>query len=398
MSARGQETKTAYINARLIDPASGFDETGALLTQGNEIADFGPDLFSSGIPSGIETIDCKGLILAPGLIDMRVQLREPGEEHKETFDSAVIAAAAGGITSMACLPNTKPPIDNVPLVGFIERRAREVGKVRIFPYAAITKNLEGKELTEMGLLSAAGAVAFSDGTKAVADARVMRQAMSYAKSFDLLVVQHPEDPSLASEGVMNEGEIATRLGLSGIPATAEAIMIERDLRLLELTGGHYHVAHVSTAQGVEIIRQAKARGLNVTCDTAPPYFALNELAVGDYRSFARLSPPLRSEPDRLAVVAGLKDGTIDAIASDHAPQDQDSKRQPFAQAECGAAGLGTLLSISLEMVHNKTMTLGDALAKLTSAPADILGLPGGRLKSGRRFNGYVYRRSKGNKE
>jgi len=377
-----RHSKVAYVNARLIDPASGLDETGTLLTDENMIVDFGPRLAADNLSQDTLTIDCKGMCLTPGLVDMRAQLGEPGFEHKETISSGSQSAAAGGITSLACLPNTDPPIDSVALVGFIERRAREAAMVNIYPYATITQGMRGDEITEMGLLSAAGAIAFTDGLRAVSNPKVMSRALSYAKSFDLLLVQHPEDPALAEGGVMNSGEISTRLGLGGISNTAEVILLERDIRLLEMTGGRYHAGHISTAESVNVIRRAKERGLNITCDTAPFYFALNELAVGDYRTFARLSPPLRSEADRQAIVEGLKDGTIDAIASDHTPHDEDSKRQPFAQAESGAVGFETLLAVSLELYHNKVMSLPDLLKTLTASPAEILGLPAGHLKVG----------------
>jgi dihydroorotase len=379
--ANGQ-TRVAYVNARLIDPASGLDAQGALLTEGERIADLGPGLFKSGVPEGIETVDCKGLVLAPGLVDMRVQLREPGEEHKETIASAGAAAIAGGITSMACLPNTEPVIDDVSGIEFIARRAREVKRAKVYAYAAATRELAGKDISEIGLLKEAGAVGFTDGVRAIADAGVMRRALSYATAFDALIVQHAEEPSLARDGAMTEGEIATRLGIPGIPVCAESMLVARDLRLVELTGGRYHVAHVSTGETVELIRGAKKKGLNVTCDTAPPYFALNELAVGDYRSFAKLSPPLRAEEDRRAIVEGLADGTIDAIASDHAPQDQDSKRLPFVQAECGGIGLETLLALALGLYQNKNLALIDVLRRMTDAPARILGLAAGRLEKG----------------
>jgi dihydroorotase len=374
--------RVAYVGARLIDPASGLDARGGVLTEGEKIADFGPGLFNSGVPAGAQTVDCGGLALCPGLVDMRVQLREPGEEHKETIATAGAAAIAGGVTSMVCLPNTEPVIDDVAVVEFIARRAREVKRAKVYAYAAATRGLKGRDITEMGLLTEAGAVGFTDGVRAVADAGVMRRALSYATTFDALIVQHPEEPSLAGAGAMNEGEVATRLGIAGIPPAAEAIMVGRDLRLVELTGGRYHAAHVSTAETVELIRRAKALGLNVTCDTAPPYFALNDLAVGDYRSFAKLSPPLRGEEDRRAVVAGLADGTIDAIASDHAPQDQDSKRLPFVQAEFGGIGLETLLALSLELYHNKKLSLIETIRRLTEAPARILGLKAGRIEKG----------------
>lgn len=372
----------AYINARLLDPASGLDCAGALLTNGEIIADVGPGLFRGGVPAGIDVVDCAGHCLAPGLVDMRVQVREPGEEHKETLKTAGEAAVAGGVTSMVCLPNTDPIMDEVATVEFVARRARKNGLAKVYPYAATTKRLEGRELSEMGFLQEAGALAFTDGIKAVADAQTMRRALSYAATFGALIVQHPEDPSLAGSGVMNAGEQATRMGLSGIPPEAEIVMLERDMRLVAMTGGRYHAAHVSTAEGVEIIRRAKARGLPVTCDTAPPYFALNELEVTNYRTFAKLSPPLRGEADRLAVIAALRDGTIDAIASDHAPQDEDAKRQTFAAAEFGGIGLETLLAATLSLVHGGALDLLPALALLTCRPAEVLRLPAGRLKVG----------------
>lgn len=367
-----------FRNARLLDPAAGTDRHGSLLVQGGRIAAIDPD----GAPEGVETLDCGGACLAPGLVDMRVQLREPGAEHQETLKTGSAAAAAGGITTMVALPNTSPPVDDIAPVEFIARRAREIRGVRIFTYGAVTKGLAGKELTEMGLLAEYGAVAFTDGLKAVADAVVMRRALSYAATFDLLLVQHPEEPSLALGGVMNEGEIATRLGLAGITPAAETIMVERDLRLAEITAGRLHFAHVSTADAIDAIRRAKARGIRVTCDTAPPYFALNETAVGDYRTFAKLSPPLRSESDRRAVVDGLADGTIDAIASDHAPHDQDSKRLPFTSAASGIVGLETLLTLSLGLYHNGHLPLLEVIRRLTSAPSGILGLAAGTLAVG----------------
>jgi dihydroorotase len=374
----------AYVNARLLDPASGLDSLGGVVVADGVIADFGHHLSRASAlgTQGVEAFDCGGACLSPGLVDMRTQLREPGEEHKETFASASEAAAAGGVTSMVSLPNTKPVIDDAALVESIARRARETSRVKIYTYAAVTRGLSGREITEMGLLTEAGALGFTDGTQAVADAQVMRRALSYARAFGQAIIQHPEEPSLAQNGCMSEGEIATRLGLPGITPLAEVMMIERDLRLVEATQGRYHVAHVSTAAAVEAIRRAKARGLPVTADTAPPYFALNEIAIGDYRTFAKVSPPLRGEDDRQAVIQGLKDGTIDAIASDHAPHDQDSKRLPFTQAAFGMIGLETLLPISLDLVHNKHLSLLTLIDRLSYAPARILSLPAGRLKKG----------------
>ena len=373
--------RTAYINARLLDPTRGLDVPGALIVEDGRIADMGPGLLSEGVPEGIAAVDCGGHCLAPGLIDMRVQLREPGEEHKETIASAGAAAAEGGITSVAALPNTEPVVDDVAGVEFVARRAREAKLVKVYTYGAATRRLEGREITEIGLLAEFGAVGFTDGVKAVADAQVMRRVLGYARAFDRVIVQHPEEPALA-DGVMNEGEVATRLGLAGIPAAAEAILVERDLRLVELTGGRYHAAHISTAAAVDALRRAKARGLPVTCDTAPHYFTLNEHAIGDYRTFAKVSPPLRAEADRAAIAEAVADGTIDAVASDHSPHDQESKRLPFAHAEPGIAGLETLLALTLALHHKGAVGLLELLARLTARPAGILGLEAGNLAKG----------------
>jgi dihydroorotase len=373
--------RVAYVNARLLDPASGLDELGALITEGPRIAELGPEVLADGAPEGLRVIDCEGHCLAPGLVDMRVQLREPGEEHKETIETASRAAAAGGVTTLVALPNTDPVVDDVAGVEFVARRGREVKLVKVFTYGSVTRGTEGKELTELGLLAEYGAVAFTDGVTAVADANVMRRALAYARTFDLMIAQQPQEPALA-RGVMNEGQLATRLGLPGIPAVAEVIMVERDLRLVELTGGRYHAANVSTQAALACIADAKARGLKVTCDTAPHYFTLNENAVGDYRTFAKVAPPLRSEDDRRAVAEAVADGTIDCIASDHSPHDQDSKRLPFELADFGIVGLESLLPLSLELVHKGEMSLLDLLACLTCRPAEICGLPAGHLAEG----------------
>ncbi|HEY3916827.1 MAG TPA: dihydroorotase [Stellaceae bacterium] len=369
---------TLFTNARLLDPAGNLDCKGEVLANDGKIVAVGTGLARDGA----EIVDCGGHCLAPGIVDMRVQLREPGDEHQETMATGGKAAAAGGVTTMVALPNTDPVIDELALVEFVARRSRDIGLTRIRTYAAATKGLRGKELTEMGLLAGAGALAFTDGVTAIADAVVMRRALSYATNFDMLIIQHPEEPRLAEGGAMNSGEIATRLGLPGISPVAEVMMIERDLRLVEVTGARYHAAHVSTAAAIEAIRAAKQRGLCVTCDTAPPYFALNETAVGDYRTFAKVSPPLRSEDDRRAVVEGLRNGTIDAIASDHAPQDQESKRLPFASAASGIVGLETLLPLALELHHNGSVPLLRVLGALSQRPAEILRLPAGKLEAG----------------
>ena len=366
-------------NARLLDPASGTDTEGALLVRGGLIADWGTGL---GRPDGATLVDGAGCVLCPGLVDMRAALGEPGFEYRETIASAAEAAAAGGITTLAALPDSQPAIDDPSLVYLLRSRGEATGSLSILPYAALTRGCRGEEMAELGLLREAGAVAFTDGRRVIADTRLMRRALTYARAFGGRIVQHAEEPSLAEGGCATEGELATRLGLAGIPLVAEAIMVARDIRLARLTGGALHFAHVSTGEAVELIRRAKHEGLDVTCDTAPPYFDLNETAIGDWRTYAKLSPPLRPEADRVAVAAGLADGTIDAVASDHQPRDADDKRVPFAQASAGGAGLATLLGVTLAQVHGHGLPLPRAIALMTCRPAAVLGIEAGTLKRG----------------
>ncbi len=366
-------------NARLLDPASGLDAHGALLVRDGRIVDCGAAL---GRPDGVETLDAQGAILCPGLVDMRVALGEPGFEYRETIASAALAAAAGGITTLAALPDSAPAIDDPALVFLLRSRGEATGSLTILPYAAVTRGCRGEEMAELGLLREAGAAAFTDGRRAIASAALMRRVLSYARAFGGRIVQHPEDPSLAQGGVATEGELATRLGLPGIPLVAEAIIVARDIRLARLTGGALHFAHVSTAETITLIRRAKDEGLDVTCDTAPPYFDLNETAIGDYRTYAKLSPPLRPEADRRAIAEALADGTVDAVASDHQPRDADDKRLPFAQASAGGAGLATLLGITLAQHHGNNLPLAHAIALLTCRPARLLGSSAGTLARG----------------
>jgi dihydroorotase len=365
------------LNARLLDPATGLDLPGALLVRDGRILDHGQNL---GAPEGAETLDADGACLAPGLVDLRAALGEPGAEHRETIASAALAAAAGGITTLCALPDTQPAIDDPALVAFLARQAS--ASLTILPYGAATRGCAGRDLAEFGLLREAGAVAFTDGRRALGPARLMRLALSYARAFGCFIVQHPEEPSLAAGGAATEGERATRMGLPGIPPAAECMMVERDIALARLSGGHVHFAHVSTAAALGAIRHAKAEGLRVTCDTAPPYFDLNETAIGEYRTYAKLSPPLRAEEDRLAVAAALADGTIDAVASDHQPHDPDDKRLPFAQAEPGGAGLATLLAVTLAQVHGGGLPMLAAIGLMTDRPARLLGIEAGRLRKG----------------
>jgi dihydroorotase len=358
---------------------AGIDIRGDLLVRDGLIADFGPSL---GRPDGATIIEAEGAVLCPGLVDMRAALGEPGFEYRETIASASVAAAAGGITTLAALPDTNPAIDDPALVQLLRTKGDETGSLTILPYGAVTRGCRGEELAEIGLLREAGAVAFTDGSRAIGSTRLMRLALSYARGFGARIVQHPEDPSLAAGASATESEQATRLGLPGIPAAAEAIIVARDIRLVELTGGSVHFAHVSTQEALALIRSAKAAGLAVTCDTAPPYFDLNETSIGDFRTYAKLSPPLRKEHDRKAVIAALADGTIDAIASDHQPRDADDKRQPFAVASAGGAGLATLLAITLAHVHNGSLALQTAIELLTDRPAALLGIAAGRIARG----------------
>jgi dihydroorotase len=372
-------TDLLFVNVRLLDPASGLDQRGDVLVRNGCIAGLGTGL---GRPDETEMLDGDGAVLCPGLVDMRVEVGEPGGEWRETVASAAVAAAAGGITTVAALPDSRPAIDDPALVRLLRARGEETGSLTVLPYGALTKGCRGEDMAEIGLLREAGAVAFTDGARAIASARLMRLALTYAAGFGAKVVQHPEEPTLAQGGAATEGELATRLGLPGIPPEAEAILVGRDIRLCRLTGGAVHFAHVSTAAALALIRLAKDEGLNVTCDTAPPYFDLNETAIGDWRTFAKLSPPLRADADRRAVAAALLDGTIDAVASDHQPRDVDDKRLPFAQAATGGAGLATLLGVTLAQVHGGALPLMRAIELLTVAPARVLGVAAGTLAKG----------------
>ncbi|MHB1303892.1 MAG: dihydroorotase [Acidiphilium sp.] len=371
-------TDTLIAGARILDPASGFDAVGDLLIRDGRIADFG----TFAAPESVTRIEAGGMVLCPGLVDIRAALGEPGHEYRETIASAAVAANASGITTVAVLPDNAPPSDDPALVRALAAAGAASGRITIVPYGAATRGCQGETIAEYGLLRAAGAIAFSDGTRAIGSAGLMRRALSYARGFGTRIVQHPEEPGLAAGGAATDGARATLMGLPGIPACAEAMMVARDIRLVELTGGAVHFAHVSTGEALDLIRAAKARGLDVTCDTAPPYFDLNETAIGDFRTYAKLSPPLRAEDDRLAVVAALADGTIDAIASDHQPRDADDKRLPFAEASPGGAGLATLLAITLAQVQGGALDLIGALGLLTHRPAALFGLEAGRIALG----------------
>ena len=374
-------TATVYINARLVDPATGRDEPGGLLVRDGTIADLGPHLRRNA-PQGATVVDCKGHVLCPGLIDMQVFTGEPGYEHRETLKTASHAAAAGGVTTIVVMPDTNPVIDQVALVDFIQRRARDNAIVHVHTMAAMTRGLEGAEITEIGLLKRAGAIAFSNGKESVANSRVMHNALLYAKDFRALIVHHTEDPYLSEGAAMNAGEISSRLGLPGVSRSAETMMLERDVRLVGITGGRYHAATITSAASLDVVRAAKRNNLTVTCGVSINHLTLNENDIGPYRTFFKVRPPLRSESDRTAMVQGIASGDIDVIVSSHDPQDADVKRRPFAEAADGAIGLETLLAAALRLYHNGEATLMALLKAMTVNPAKLLGLPSGRLEKG----------------
>lgn len=372
---------------QVIDPASDLDRPADLVVEGGRLAEIGnPGSFGGRERSGFDrVIEAAGLIVAPGLVDIHCHLREPGFEYKENIESGTRAAAAGGFTAVACMPNTKPVTDSRSVVEYILGRAREAGSAAVYPIAAITKGSEGKELTEMAELREAGAVAVSDDGRPVENAEVMRLALEYAKMFGLPVISHAEEKSLAGDGVMNLGRVSTVLGLRGIPNAAEDVMAARDLILAEMTGAHLHLAHVSTRGTVELIRAAKSRGVNVTAEATPHHFTLTDEAVRemDYDSSTKVNPPLRSAEDREAVIQGLADGTIDCIATDHAPHHFDEKEQEYNYAPFGISGLETALGLTVtNLVRPGRISLKQALAKLCAAPAKTLGIPKGALRRG----------------
>jgi dihydroorotase len=372
-------TRTLIRNARLIDPASEYDGPGGVLIEGQTILDVGPALREA---SDANVIDADGHAILPGLIDMRVVTGEPGAEQKETFKSAGAAAAAGGVTTMIVMPDTDPVIDDVSLVGYVLRRAPTQTKVRVLPAAALTMGLRGELMTEMGLLKEHGAVMFSNGEHPVIDSRVLRRAMAYSTAFDVLIAHRPEDPFLSRGGVMHEGEVAARLGLSGIPAAAELIMAERDIALAQLTGARLMLDMLSSAAALAPLQRAKAHGANVAASVSVHHLTLTDEDVEDYRTFAKLSPPLRREEDRHALVQAMASGLIDVIVSGHDPRPAEDKRLPFDEAAFGAVGLETLLAGALSLHHTDGAPLLAIVRALTLRPAELLGLPQGRLKKG----------------
>ncbi len=373
------ERPIAIINASLPDQAGARI---GVLTDAGRIAGLGPEVKAGNLPQGCEVIDAQGLVLSAGLVDLCAHCGEPGGEDRETLRTASEAAAAGGVTTIVARPDTDPVTDDPAIIDFLKRRARDKAVVSILPAAAITKGLAGKEMTEFGLLMEAGAVAFFDGKRAVRNAQVMRRAMTYARDFGALIMHHVEDADLVGSGVMSDGEFATRKGLPGYPREAEVIMLERDLRLVAMTGARYHAAMISTEESLRLIARAKAQGLPVTCGVSINSLTLNENDIGDYRTFCKLSPPLRREDERLALVAALAEGIIDVVTSDHDPQDVETKRVPFAEAANGALGLETMLSAGLRLVHAGQVSLARLIAAMSTAPAALLKLETGRLAVG----------------
>ena len=378
-----QGKKVAYINARIIDPDSGLDINGQLLTDGRNIADIGESLFGSNVPDSVEVVDCNGKILMPGIVDIQVHFRDPGQEHKETLVTGSKSAVAGGITAVVCQPNTSPVIDSELVLDCIKHRANEAYIDNIFCYGAVTAELAGKEMTQLMSLKEKGVVGFTDDGLPVTNSFIMRQALEYSKVLQVPIAQHAEDLSLSNGGCMNEGIVSDELGVRGMPAISESIMVARDLQLLEVFGGYYHVLHVSAKESVELIRRAKEKGLQVTAEAAPHHFTLTDEAVRDYNTLAKMNPPLKSESDRLAIIQGIKDGTIDCIATDHAPHEPEAKDTSLQEAAFGIVGLETMLPLSLDMHFKEGVDLKKVLGMLTCKPADVIMRKDvGRLRKG----------------
>ena len=374
--------KKYFINANIIDPYNSLNETGGLIIDENgKIEGVGKKVNTNNIPSREKVIDLKGKHIFPGLVDMRVFVGEPGFEYKENFRTLSEAALSGGVTSVVTMPNTNPVIDNVSIVDFLRRRGRDKSKINIFPTAALTVNTEGENMTEFGLLQGKGIIGFTDGIKTIQNPRIMNRIMNSASDLNSLIIQHAEDAELSKDGMINDGIIATKLGLQGIPVSAELLILERDLTLLEYNNCRYHISQISSASSVEIIRERKNK-INFSCGVSINNLSLNENDIGDFKTFLKLSPPLRTEDDRNALVQGLVDETIDVIVSDHKPEDEENKRLTFAQAETGASGIETLLPLSLELYHNGSVNLETIIKALTSSPAKILKINKGNLSIG----------------
>mgnify|MGYP000505903411 CR=1 FL=1 len=374
--------KKYFINGNIVDPHNSLNEEGGIIVgEDGKIEGIGKKVNSNNMPSREKFIDLKGKYVFPGIVDMRVFVGEPGYEYKENFRTLSNAALSGGVTSVVTMPNTNPVIDNVSIVDFLKRRGRDKSKINIYPTASLTVNAEGKNMTEFGLLQKKGIIAFTDGTKTIQNTRIMSRIMNSARDLNSLILQHAEDYELSQNGMINDGLIATKLGLQGIPEIAEIIILERDLALLESIRCRYHISQLSCSKSVEIVR-SKKENIKFSCGVSINNLSLNENDIGDFRTFLKLSPPLRTEEDRISLVKGLSDGTIDVIVSDHKPEDEEQKRLTFAQAETGASGIETLLSLSLELYHNGSVKLETIIKALTSNPAKILKINKGTLSVG----------------
>ena len=374
--------KQYFLNANIIDTHNSINEVGGLIIGDNGLVEaIGKKVNKNNIPSREKVIDLKGKYIFPGIVDMRVFVGEPGYEYKENFRTLSNAALSGGVTSVVTMPNTDPIIDNVSIVDFLKRRGRDKSKINIFPTASLTKNLEGTNMTEFGLLQKKGIIAFTDGLKTIQNTRLMSRIMKSAHDLNSLILQHAEDLELSKKGMINDGIISTKLGLQGIPDLAELIIIERDLTLLESIKCRYHISQISSKKSVEIINERKQK-VKFTCGVSINNLSLNENDIGDFRTFLKLSPPLRTEEDRMSLVEGLNNKTIDVIVSDHKPEDEEQKRLTFAQAATGSSGIETLLSLSLELYHNGSVKLETIIQALTSNPAKILKINKGNLTTG----------------
>ena len=374
--------KKYFLNANIIDPKNSIDEVGGLIiSEEGKIEAVGKKVNKNNIPSREKYIDLKDKYLFPGLVDMRVFVGEPGYEYKENFKTLSNAAIAGGVTSVVTMPNTSPIIDNVSIVDFLKRRGRDKAKINIFPAASMTKNLEGTNMTEFGLLKNKGIVGFTDGSKTIQNTRLMSRIMRSAYDLDCLIMQHAEDQELSQNGLVNDGIISTKLGLQGIPDLAEKIIIERDLTLLEDFNCRYHISQISSAKSIDVISQKK-NNVDFTTGVSINNLSLNENDIGDFRTFLKLSPPLRTEEDRVSLVKAINKGLIDVIVSDHKPEDEESKRLTFSQAATGASGIETLLALSLELFHNGSVKLFKLIELLTNNPAKILKINKGNLSVG----------------
>ena len=372
-------TSLLLTNARLIDPERESDTLGSLLIENGRIAGIGAEVV---VPEGAEVIDCGGKCLAPGIVDIGVKVCEPGERHKESYKTAGAAAAAGGVTTMVTRPDTLPAIDTPEALEFVERRANEAAPVNVLPMAALTKGREGREMTEIGFLLDAGAVAFTDCDHVVSNTKVLSRAMTYARSLGALVISHPQEPGLSAGAAASSSKFATLRGLPAVSPMAERMGLDRDIALVEMTGVKYHADQITTARALPALERAKKNGLDVTAGTSIHHLTLNELDVADYRTFFKIKPPLRSEDDRLAIIEAVKSGLIDIISSMHTPQDEESKRLPFEEAASGAVALETLLPAALQLYHNGYLTLPDLFRAMALNPANRLGLPSGRLDIG----------------